>query len=83
MSIKNKYVEVIWDDHNSLIGKVWFTREEAKDAATPDRITSVGIVVCETPDILTLTLSAPHDGTTVMKPFNILKKCIVKRRVLK
>jgi len=76
--VRALYIE--WLDASSLTGGVWHSNEDAKDLEVIT-VTSVGFVVAETKDSITL---APHISTDEVCGDLCIPKCAIKKkRILK
>lgn len=75
-----RLVEIEWKDHNSLKGG-WRSIDDIKSHAKPSIIQSVGAIVYEDDEIVSL-IHTYSDESQALHGMNILKNCIVKRRYI-
>lgn len=70
--IPKKFVKLVWLDHNSSI-ESWINEDEFEPMAT--KVLSIGMIVYEDDDIISITHSVKEDGM-FFAPINIIKSCI-------
>lgn len=81
MSNCEKLLYIEWDDHSSFSNS-WMSRKQLANGSRPARCVSVGIVVAETKDCITLAGTWGAESE-VKADQTIIKSCIRKRRILR
>jgi hypothetical protein len=81
MARKEKMVLLEWLDATCTTSR-WEWRDET-DPIAPHLCKTMGFVVDETPQYITVAQSLGKDHESVMGRMTILKRCIKKRRVFK
>lgn len=79
-SKKERLLYVEWDDHSSFGSSGWRGKDEYESGNKPLRCASVGWVVAESRDAITLV--GTKGGSKYSGDMTILKNCIRKKRRL-
>ena len=77
--IRAAYIE--WDDSVSTAGNAWVSRKRVEEMKI-DRCTTIGFIVKETNDLVTVVNSFDIQGDNVSGDMTIPKSAIRKRRVV-
>jgi len=78
----SKAIYVEWDDSSSMASTVWKLKDDVKKNNKPCRCKTVGFVIAETVDSVTLA-SSLDGGDYVSGDMQIPKSAIRKRRVVR
>ena len=77
--IRATYIE--WDDSVSTTGNVWVDRRQVEEMKI-DRCTTIGFIIKETKELVTVVSSLDIQGDNVSGDMTIPKSAIRKRRVV-